>query len=158
MWPMVATHFLKTRVTAETKVRVLNVTRELSVTEAAWLRHLVVRALRERQGSLGSSVDASARLWDHVVARREAPPGDRGRASRLFVPAGTSAKGVLEAARNFARDEFALKHRCRPRKRQSYSACSIRSLIPGARLFRRWTVETRRRGGPRADLCMVVAG
>ncbi len=29
----------------------------------------------------------------------------------LSMPAGTSAKGVLEAARNFAREEFALKHR-----------------------------------------------
>ena len=29
----------------------------------------------------------------------------------LSMPAGTSANGVLEAARNFAREEFALKHR-----------------------------------------------
>jgi hypothetical protein len=29
----------------------------------------------------------------------------------LSMPPGTSAKGVLEAARNFAREEFALKHR-----------------------------------------------
>jgi len=29
----------------------------------------------------------------------------------LSMPAGTPAKGVLEAARNFAREEFALKHR-----------------------------------------------
>ena len=82
---MVATHFLKTRVTSETKVRVLEVAREQSLTEAAWLRHLVVMALRESQGSSASSVDASARLWDRVIARREPSPEDRGRASRLFV-------------------------------------------------------------------------
>jgi len=41
----------------------------------------------------------------------------RGRAPKLIhkimlsMPPGTSAKGVLEAARNFAREEFALKHR-----------------------------------------------
>jgi len=29
----------------------------------------------------------------------------------LSMPPGTPAKGVLEAARNFAREEFALKHR-----------------------------------------------
>lgn len=82
---MVATHFLRTRVTPETKVRVLNVAREQSLTEAAWLRHLVVRALRESQGSSASSVDASVQLRDRVVSKREACPMDRGRASRLYV-------------------------------------------------------------------------
>jgi hypothetical protein len=82
---MVATHFLKTRVTPETKVRVLNLARQQLLTEAAWLRHLVVRSLRESQGSPPLSVDASARLWDRVVARRDPPPEERGRASRLFV-------------------------------------------------------------------------
>ena len=82
---MRATQILKTRVMLETKVRVLNVAGEQALTEAAWLRHLVVTALRESQGSSASSVDASVQLRDRVVSKREACPKDRGRASRLYV-------------------------------------------------------------------------
>ena len=85
MWPMVATHFLKTRVTPETKVRVLTVAREQSLTEAGWLRHLVLRGLRERPGSSASSVDASKQPRDRIAPKRETCPKDRRRGPRLYV-------------------------------------------------------------------------
>jgi len=82
---MLATQILKTRVTPETKKRVLNVARGESLTEAAWLRRLVGRALRETRESSASTPEASVRLCDRVVAKREQSPKDRGRASRLYV-------------------------------------------------------------------------
>jgi len=82
---MGATEILKTRVTPETKVRVLSLAQEQLLTEAAWLRHLVARALRETSGSSASSPEASARLCDRVVARRERSAKDWGRASRLYA-------------------------------------------------------------------------
>jgi hypothetical protein len=82
---MGATEILKTRVTPETKVRVLNLAQEQLLTEAAWLRNLVARALRETSGPSASSPEASARLCDRVVARREPSAKDWGRASRLYV-------------------------------------------------------------------------
>jgi len=67
--------------------------------------------------------DAGQRLvedWDLDLdenRRGSALSAGRGRAPKLVhkimlsMPSGTPAKGVLEAARNFAREEFALKHR-----------------------------------------------
>jgi hypothetical protein len=67
--------------------------------------------------------DAGQRLvedWDLDLdqdRRDSALTGRAGQAPKLVhkimlsMPPGTSAKGVLEAARNFAREEFALKHR-----------------------------------------------
>jgi hypothetical protein len=66
-------------------VRVLNLAQEQLLTEAAWLRNLVARALRETSGPSASSPEASARPCDRVVARREPSAKDWGRASRLYV-------------------------------------------------------------------------
>jgi hypothetical protein len=82
---MGATEILKTRVTPETKAHVLNLARAQLLTEAAWLRHLVAKALRGTAGPSASSTEASVRLCDRVVARREPSPKGWGRTSRLYV-------------------------------------------------------------------------
>ena len=48
---MDATQILKTRVTSETKPRVVEIAQGELLTEAVWLRRLVARALFESQAS-----------------------------------------------------------------------------------------------------------
>jgi hypothetical protein len=79
--------------------------------------------LETDDGGRLQSTDAGQQLvqdWDLDLDqdRRELPlTSGAGRAPKLVhkimlsMPPGTPAKGVLEAARNFAREEFALKHR-----------------------------------------------
>jgi hypothetical protein len=45
LWPVVAAHFLKTRVPLETKRRVVGIARQKLITESIWLRQVVNAAL-----------------------------------------------------------------------------------------------------------------
>ncbi len=79
---MTATEILKTRVTPETKARVVELAQGELLTEAVWLRRLVAKALHENQASpsLGSERHSGV-----LTATRGQNSKDRGRASRLYV-------------------------------------------------------------------------
>lgn len=76
---MTATEILKTRVTPEVKARIAEITRAELLTEAVWLRRLIVRAI-EAQAPVESEGESQR---THAV--RGGGPGGRGRASRLYV-------------------------------------------------------------------------
>ena len=73
MWPVVATQFLKTRVSLEEKQRVHVVASQLLITESVWLKRLVMRALG----------DSAASLPDAIAPKRE--PERHIRDARLYV-------------------------------------------------------------------------
>lgn len=72
MWPMVAAHFLKTRVSLDEKERVHAIAQELLITESVWLKRLVLTALCESPQSKGAT-----RLSDNAQRR--------GSEARLYV-------------------------------------------------------------------------
>lgn len=75
---------LKTRVTPETKVRVVEIAQGELLTEAVWLRRLVAKAIHESQAH-SASLEATARHTGAVTAVRGQCSKDRGRASRLYL-------------------------------------------------------------------------
>jgi hypothetical protein len=81
---MIATQILKTRVTPDTKARVLEITQGELLTEAVWLRRLIARALREQ--ALAPPIREITE-WhsDIVMAARARCSQNRGRAARLYV-------------------------------------------------------------------------
>jgi hypothetical protein len=81
---MGATQVLKTRVTPETKARVLEITQRELLTEAVWLRRLVAGALRA-EGSSVTSREVTGRHSGPVTAVRWQCSMNRGQASRLYV-------------------------------------------------------------------------
>jgi hypothetical protein len=81
---MGATHILKTRVTPETKARVVEIAHGELLTEAVWLRRLVAKALHEIHARSGPSLE-TARHTGSVTAARGQCPKDRGPASRLYL-------------------------------------------------------------------------
>ena len=83
--PMGETKILKTRVTPETKTRVVEIAQSELLTEAVWLRRLVARALLDSQAPSVPSFGATARHSGAVMAVRELCSKDRGRASRLYL-------------------------------------------------------------------------
>src|SRR5437016_10752147 len=82
---MGATQILKTRVTPETKARVVEIAQGELLTEAVWLRRLVAKALHESQAHSAPSLEATARHTGAVTAARGQCSKDRGRASRLYL-------------------------------------------------------------------------
>jgi hypothetical protein len=82
---MGATQILKTRVTPDTKARVLEITQGELLTEAVWLRRLVARALHEEGPSLATSRGVAERHSGPVTAARGRCSKNPGRASRLYV-------------------------------------------------------------------------
>jgi hypothetical protein len=82
---MDATQILKTRVTPETKTRVVEIARGELLTEAVWLRRLVARALHESQALSVPSLGATERHSGAVTAARGQCSKDRGRTSRLYL-------------------------------------------------------------------------
>jgi len=82
---MGATQILKTRVTPDTKARVLEITQGKLLTEAVWLRRLVARALHEPQGDSAPSREVAERHHGPVTAARGQCCKNRGRAARLYV-------------------------------------------------------------------------
>jgi hypothetical protein len=82
---MGAAQILKTRVTPETKSRVVEIAQGELLTEAVWLRRLVAKALQENQASWTPSLEAAARHAGAVTAARGQCLKDRGRASRLYL-------------------------------------------------------------------------
>jgi mobilization protein NikA len=82
---MGATQILKTRVTPDTKARVLEITQGELLTEAVWLRRLVARALHEEGPSLATSRGVAERHSGPVAAARGQCSKNPGRASRLYV-------------------------------------------------------------------------
>ncbi len=81
---MAATEILKTRVTPEVKARVAQTTQAELLTEAVWLRRLVVKELREGQaGPL--RMHETERPVDAPLGRRGPCSKNLGRASRLYV-------------------------------------------------------------------------
>ena len=81
---MGATHILKTRVTPETKARVLEIAHGELLTEAVWLRRLVAKALHEIHACSSPSLE-TARHIGAVTAARGQCSKNRGRASRLYL-------------------------------------------------------------------------
>jgi len=78
-----ATQILKTRVTPETKTRVVEIAQGELLTEAVWLRRLVAKALHENTTSSTPSLEV--RHTGALTAARGQCSKDRGRASRLYV-------------------------------------------------------------------------
>jgi hypothetical protein len=79
------TLILKTRVTPETKARVVEIAQGELLTEAVWLRRLVARALHESQDLPVPLHGATERHSGAVTAARTQCSKDRGRASRLYL-------------------------------------------------------------------------
>ena len=120
---MGCTETLKTRVTPETKARVLTITRAELLTEAVWLRRLVTRSLHE-------SPAHSAQLGEM---------GDQG--SGMMAPArGVSTKDQEQAARLYVRlrreDHLLLQERATARAMAPATYVSVlvrahlRTLVP----------------------------
>lgn len=82
---MDATQILKTRVTPETKARVVKIAQGELLTEAVWLRRLVAKALHENQASSASSLQAARGHIGAVPAARGECSQNRGRTARLYV-------------------------------------------------------------------------
>src|ERR1700724_256951 len=82
---MDATQILKTRVTPETKARVVEIAQGELLNEAVWLRRLVAKALHESQAYSTSSLEGAERHTGAVTAARGQCSKDRGRAARLYV-------------------------------------------------------------------------
>jgi hypothetical protein len=80
-----ATQILKTRVTPETKARVLAITQGELLTEAVWLRRVVAKALNEHPTSSAPLLGSTVRHRGAVMAAPEQCSTDRGRASRLYL-------------------------------------------------------------------------
>jgi hypothetical protein len=101
---MEATQILKTRVTRETKIRVLEITRDELLTEAVWLRRLVARALRE-QTSAAPCRPGAERNCEPVTLARMRGPKNSGRVARLYLRLRTEDQLLLReraAARGMA--------------------------------------------------------
>jgi len=82
---MGATLILKTRVTPETKARVVEIAQSELLTEAVWLRRVVAKALQENQTSSASSLQAAVGHVGAVTAVRGECSKNRGRTARLYV-------------------------------------------------------------------------
>ena len=78
---MGATEILKTRVTPDTKARVAEITQSELLTEAVWLRRLVLRALHEQGLAPAFPEPHSGAL----TAAHGRGSRNRGRAARLYV-------------------------------------------------------------------------
>jgi Bacterial mobilisation protein (MobC) len=81
---MGATQILKTRVTPDTKARVLEITKEELLTEAVWLRRLVGRALQEDRSAATSRARAERHSGPMMVLLGQSSK-NHGRASRLYL-------------------------------------------------------------------------
>ena len=82
---MLATHFLRTRVTVETKARVSAIAQKQLLTESIWLRRSIVKALLEQE-SASTSQEIAERHSAFVTEDRGGRCSvKRGPASRLFV-------------------------------------------------------------------------
>jgi predicted DNA binding CopG/RHH family protein len=66
MWPMVATQFLKARVSVEEKQRVQVMAGRDLVTESVWLKRLVMAALRDSQRDSHSMDDSAPKAWEEA--------------------------------------------------------------------------------------------
>jgi len=82
---MGATQTLKTRVTPETKARVVEIAQGELLTEAVWLRRLVAKALHEIHARSAPSLEETARCAGAVTAARGQCSKDPGRAARLYL-------------------------------------------------------------------------
>jgi hypothetical protein len=82
---MGTTQILKTRVTPETKARVVAISQEELLTEAVWLRRLVAKALYGIQASSTPTLEGTARPIGAVTAGRVQCSKERGPASRLYL-------------------------------------------------------------------------
>jgi hypothetical protein len=91
---MEATQILKTRVTWETKARVLAITRDELLTEAVWLRRLVAKALRE-QASAAPSRPGAERNCEPVTPVRMRCPKNSGGVARLYLRLRTEDRLLL---------------------------------------------------------------
>ena len=96
MWPVVATQFLKTRVSPDIKLRVQQAASRQLITESVWLKRLVIQALSESAnaktdeiGSAGSGEPSGARdSRVYVRLRRE---------DRLLLRERAAARGMAPA-------------------------------------------------------------
>jgi hypothetical protein len=82
---MSCTETLKTRVTPETKARVLTITRAELLTEAVWLRRLVTRSLQQSSANSAQLGEMGDKRGGLVAPARGASTKDQGQAARLYV-------------------------------------------------------------------------
>ena len=61
MWPVVATQFLKTRVSPDIKRRVQQAASRQLITESIWLKRLVIQALSESRESVPDAIGSTIR-------------------------------------------------------------------------------------------------
>ena len=61
MWPVVATQFLKTRVSPDIKHRVQQAASRQLITESVWLKRLVIQALSESRESVPDAIGSTIR-------------------------------------------------------------------------------------------------
>ena len=61
MWPVVATQFLKTRVSPDIKHRVQQAASRQLITESIWLKRLVIQALSESRESVPDAIGSTIR-------------------------------------------------------------------------------------------------
>ena len=61
MWPVVATQFLKTRVSPDIKRRVQQAASRQLITESVWLKRLVIQALSESRESVPDAIGSTIR-------------------------------------------------------------------------------------------------
>src|SRR6185437_11689279 len=95
MWPMVATHFIKTRLSHPEKQRVHALASQQLITESVWLRRLIVAALGEASDTgshvdplLAGSSDAPHRARLDIRLRAE---------DRLLIQERAAARGMRAA-------------------------------------------------------------
>jgi hypothetical protein len=119
LWPVVAAHFLKTRVPLETKRRVVGIARQKLITESIWLRQVVIAALCAAQShdddtaAVASEPARDVRIYlrlraeDRLLLQERASA--RGMAAATYIS--VLARAHLRKAPPLARDELlALKH------------------------------------------------
>jgi hypothetical protein len=82
---MDATQILKTRVTPETKARVVEIAQGELLTEAVWLRRLIAKALHDCQLPSAPLLGVTELHTGAVTAARGQCSKDRGRAARLYL-------------------------------------------------------------------------
>jgi hypothetical protein len=82
---MSCTETLKTRVTPETKARVLTITRAELLTEAVWLRRLVTRSLHALPAHLAHLGEMGDQPSGQLAPARGVSTKNQGQAARLYV-------------------------------------------------------------------------
>jgi predicted DNA binding CopG/RHH family protein len=96
MWPVVATQFLKTRVSPDVKHRVQQAATQQLITESTWLKQLVIEALGNSAQSITDEVE-SARSVELSSARDSRLYVRLRHEDRLLLRERAAARGMVAA-------------------------------------------------------------